>query len=146
MPNRGAKLALLLVAGVLALGLLALAWATGPGPSEAQEGAMHNCPQPGKWAISVWEGDDGTDAGQALATCGEGLVAAAYYIDPQTGVWSRWFAGQPAISTLDTLDDMQGVLASGAVGAPAPASTPTPTPEATPTPTPIVFQTGDISP
>jgi len=44
------------------------------GPSHAQQGAMHNCPQPGKWAISVWRGDSGTDTGQALATCGVGAV------------------------------------------------------------------------
>jgi len=72
---------------------------------------MQNCPRASKWAISVWSGDDGTDAGQALATCGEGAVNVAYYIDPETQGWLRWFAGQPELSNLDTLNDMQGVIA-----------------------------------
>ncbi|GAG08995.1 unnamed protein product, partial [marine sediment metagenome] len=56
MRNRGRKLALLLPAGMLAVGLLALVWAIGIGSSEADEGTMQNCPQAGKWAISVWSG------------------------------------------------------------------------------------------
>ena len=91
---------------------------------------MHNCPQAGKWAISVWSGDSATDTGQALATCGEGQVAVAYSIDPQTQTWLRWFAGRPEVSTLQTLNDMQGIIALGAVGAPQV----TPTPTLTPTP------------
>jgi predicted amidohydrolase YtcJ len=83
---------------------------------------MHNCPQPGKWAISVWGGADGSDAGQALATCGAGVVAVAYSIDPQTQAWSGWFLGWPKISKLSTLSNMQGVLALGAAGAPPSAS------------------------
>jgi len=117
----------LLLAGALALGLLTLAWGIGPGPSEAQQDAMHNCPQPGKWAISVWDGDDGTDTGEALATCGAVPVVAAYYLDPQTGGWLGWFAGQPGMPTLATVNNMQGVLALGAIGAPPPSPTPTPT-------------------
>jgi hypothetical protein len=129
MRNRGGKFALLLPAAMLALGLLALAWATGIGSSEADEGTMQNCPQAGKWAISVWSGDDGTDADDALATCDASGVAVAYSIDPDTQQWSRWFADRPEISTLATLDDMQGVMALGAAAAPA---SPTPTPTATP--------------
>jgi hypothetical protein len=121
------KAGLLLLAGLLALGLLTVAWAIGPGSSEAEQGAMHNCPQPGKWAISVWDGPDGTETGQALDTCGEGAVAAAYYLDPQTQGWSRWFAGQPQMTTLATLNNVQGVIALGAMGAPPPSPTPTPT-------------------
>jgi len=118
MRNRGRKLALLLPAGMLALGLLAVAWAIGVGSSEANEGAMQNCPQAGKWAISVWSGDDATDADQAFATCDEGGVAVAYSIDPDTQQWSRWFADRPEFSNLTTLDDMQGVLALGGAEAP----------------------------
>ena len=103
----------LLPGSVLALGLVALAWAVSSGPSAAQQDAMHNCPQPGKWAISVWSGDDDTAADTALTTCGEASVAAAYYIDPMTQTWSRWFAGQPDVSNLPALDDMQGVIAMG---------------------------------
>jgi hypothetical protein len=121
------NLGLLSLTGMLALGLVTLVWAIGIGPSEAQEDAMHNCPQASRWAISVWSGADGTDIGQALDTCDTGSVAAAYSLDPQTGVWSRWFDGQPGISNLETLDDMQGVLALGAVTAPMPSPTPTPT-------------------
>jgi hypothetical protein len=127
MRNRGRKLALLLPAGVLAVALLALVWAIGIGSSEAQQGAMQNCPQAGKWAIAVWSGDDGTDADQAFATCNEGGIAAAYSIDPNTQQWSRWFADRPEMSTLTTVDDMQGVMALGAALAPA-----SPTPTATP--------------
>jgi hypothetical protein len=133
MRNRGRKLALLLPTGMLAVGLVALVWAIGFGSSEANEGAMQNCPQADKWAISVWSGDDGTDADQAFVTCNQGGIAAAYSIDSDTEEWSRWFPGQDEISTLLTLNNMQGVLALG--GAEIPAS-PTPTP--TPTPPPLV--------
>jgi uncharacterized protein YkwD len=77
------------------------------------QGTLHNCPEAGKWAISVWDGADGVDIGQALATCGGGAVAAAYYIDPGAQVWSRWFADWPAISNLVTLDSGQGIIALG---------------------------------
>lgn len=125
---------------VLALGPLAAAcgsdenlWTVEAGASEAQQGVMHNCPQPGKWAISVWHGDDRTDTGQALATCTEGAVAAAYCIDPQTQGWLHWFAGRPELSNLGTLNDMQGVMALGVAEVPA-TTTPSPAPTATPTP------------
>jgi hypothetical protein len=48
-----AKAVLPLLGGLVALGLLTLAWAIGPGSSEAQQDAMYNCPQAGKWAISA---------------------------------------------------------------------------------------------
>jgi len=95
------------------LALLALIWATTTGSSVAQQGVMQNCPQAGKWAISVWDGDAGTDAEQAFATCGDGAVIAAYDLDPQSQGWSRWFAGRPEITTLSTLDNTQGVIALG---------------------------------
>jgi hypothetical protein len=117
---------------------IALAGALGAGSSEAQLDAMQNCPQPGRWAISVWSGQDGTDTSQALATCGEGAVAVAvaYYIDPETQAWSRWFAGRAEITTLSALDNMQGVIALGAVAGPTPTPTATVTPTPSPTATP----------
>jgi len=125
MRQHTAMFTLSLLGGVFALGLLALAWMLGPGASQAEDATMHNCPQPGKWAIAVWGGDDGTDADQALATCGEGAVVAAYSIDPQTQAWSRWFVDQPGISTLSTLNKWQGVLALGSFE-PTPPVTPIP--------------------
>ncbi|UCH87068.1 MAG: hypothetical protein JSU97_01315, partial [Dehalococcoidia bacterium] len=74
MLSQARKLAVLFVVGVVAIGVVDLVWAAATSPSEAQQGTMHNCPQPGKWAITVWDGDDGTDAEQALVTCGEGAV------------------------------------------------------------------------
>jgi hypothetical protein len=110
---------LLLLAGALALGSVIVAWSMGPDFSEAQQGAMHNCPQPGMWAISVWDGNDGTDAKQAFATCGADAVAAAYSIDPDAQSWSRWFAGRAEISNLNALNDSQGVVTLGGAGASA---------------------------
>lgn len=122
----GRKLRVLFLAGMATLGLLALIWAMMIGSSEAQQGAMQSCPQPGKWAISVWGGDDDTDAGEAFATCGPGLVKAAYYLEPQTQAWQRWFDGRPEISNLPPLNYMQGVVAVGSAEAPVPSPTPTP--------------------
>jgi hypothetical protein len=118
-----------------AIGLVA--WALAAGPSVAQPGSMHNCPPAGKWSIAVWEGDDGTAAADALATCGADAVAAAYSLDAQTGAWSRWFAGKPDVSNLATLSDMQGVLALASATGPAvtPTMTTTATPVVTATPT-----------
>jgi hypothetical protein len=126
------------VVALLALALLALGSTLGPGSSEAQPGSMHNCPQAGKWAISVWEGPDGTDTGQALATCGADAVSVAYYLDPQTGGWLGWFAERPEISNLTTLNDLQGVLALGLASAPEVTPTPTSTPK--PAPGTILYQ------
>ena len=133
MRSVRAKAVLLLLGGLLALGLVALALAIGPGSSEAQQDAMYNCPQTGKWAISVWSGDDGTGAEQAFATCGDGVVDFAYYLDPATNKWLGYFDGRPDVSKLLALDNMQGVLAHGAPGAPTSTPTPTPTPTLTPT-------------
>jgi hypothetical protein len=130
MRQHTAVFTLSLLGGVLALGLLALAWMVGPGASQAEDATIHNCPQPGKWSIATWSGPDGTPADEALATCGAGTVVAAYSLDPQTGAWSRWFAGKPDLSNLPPLNDLQGVLALGAAGGPVvtatPAGTPTP--------------------
>jgi hypothetical protein len=138
---RNSRLLAGLVAVMLALGLLALGWMLAVGSSEAQSGSMHNCPPAGKWSIAVWEGESGTVADAALATCGAGTVAAAYSLDPQTGGWSRWFAGKPDVSDLPPFSDIQGVLALGATGpVVTPSPTAMPTPAATPTP-----GTGDVS-
>ena len=119
MPGIRIKFSLIAAVTVAALVLLATLWANGSSPSEAQQGAMHNCPLQAKWAIAVWDGDDDTDTGQALATCGEGRVAAAYYIDPNSQNWLRYFVGRAEISNLTTLDEMQGVLAFGGATAAA---------------------------
>jgi hypothetical protein len=130
------RLLVALLAAVLALALLAFGWMLAAGPSQAQSGSMQNCPPAGKWSIAVWEGDSGMAADAALATCGANTVSAAYSLDPQTGAWSRWFAGKPDVSNLSPLNDLQGVLALGAAGGP----TVTATPAGTPTP-----GTGDVT-
>jgi len=91
----------------------ASACTTGANSSQTEPGGIANCPQAGRWAISVWSGEDGTDTGQALGACGEGAVAAAYFIDPDTQVWRRWFVGRPDISNLSTLDRGQGIVRLG---------------------------------
>jgi hypothetical protein len=73
----------------------------------------------GRWSIAVWDGASGSEAADALSTCGEDAVAAAYSLDPQTGAWSRWFAGKPDVSNLAPLGEMQGVLALGGTAAAA---------------------------
>ena len=107
------RLTVAVVATALAIGLLALVAALRASPSEAQQGTMHDCPLPGKWSMAVWQGDNGTAPDQALSGCGEQAVAAAYSLDSQTQVWSRWFPGNPEVSNLSVVNDMQGVLALG---------------------------------
>ena len=141
MGHHTAVFAVFLFGGALVVGLPGLTSMPGPGVSQADDATMHSCPQPSRWAIAVWGGQDDTNAAEAFATCGEGAVVAAYDLDPNTQGWSRWFADQPAISTLSTLDRWQGVVALGgaevpASPTPAPSSSPTPTPTGTLTPTP----------
>ena len=100
---------------------------------------MRNCPYPGKWAISVWDGSDGTETGQALATCGEGAITAAYYLDPDSQSWLRYFSGHPEISSLGALDHAEGVIALGTTATASPTTTPVVTP--TPIPVPIASPT-----
>lgn len=135
MRTSRATVVLVSSGAALALGLLALVWALGTASSGAQSGTMHNCPATGKWSIAVWDGQSGTAAADALASCGTGAVSAAYSLDPQTQLWSRWFASNPDLSNLPPLDDKQGVLALGSTA--GPASTPTPTSTPVPTPTPV---------
>jgi hypothetical protein len=120
MRSERAKAVLLLLGGGLVSSLLALAWVMGAASSEADNDTMYNCPQAGKWAISVWSGQDGTDTGQALDACGV-PVDVAYYIDPDTQTWLRYFVGRTEISNLLTLYDKQGIVARGA-GPAAPAT------------------------
>jgi hypothetical protein len=133
MRDYRAGVGVFLLAGALVSGLLALSWTLAAGSSEAQQGTMHNCPPAEKWSIAVWEGPGGTAAADALATCGADAVDAAYSLDPQTGNWSRWFAGKPDVSNLPPLNDLQGVLVLGSVT--GPVATPAPTLMPTPTPT-----------
>lgn len=102
MKKTLAALAFVLVA-LLAIGSQADASAT-----------MHNCPQEGKWEISVWTGDT-TDAGEALGTCGN--IEVAYALTP-TGAWERYIVGAPEVNTLETIDQYQGVIALGGPVAP----------------------------
>ena len=107
------QVALATLAATLTLVFVGLAWTVGVASSQAPEAAMQNCPSSGRWAVSVWAGDDGTPTEQAMATCTETTVAAAYWIDPETQTWLRYFRGHPEISSLTTLANMQGVLALG---------------------------------
>jgi len=122
MPKLRVKIASIPKVGVIALALLVTFWTSGSSPSEAQQGSVYNCPQPGKWAISVWSGDASTPIHDALATCGEDAVSTAYYFDPQMGSWLRWFSGRPHISNLTSLNNMQGAIALGGAGASASTS------------------------
>jgi Tol biopolymer transport system component len=96
-------------------------------PPEA--GQMNNCPQAGRWAVAAWVGPDGVDASEALATCGEGAVDAAYALDPSTGEWLRWFRGRPELSKLSTVDNMEGLITLGSsTASPIPGVQPPPEP------------------
>jgi hypothetical protein len=115
--------------GVIARGAAVAAASTvGSEPLAAAADGMLGCPQPGRWAVSVWTGASGTPTDQALATCTGATVAAAYWIDPQTQAWKRYIDGRPEISNLLTFDHMQGVLA---LGTPEPSATVTPIPSPT---------------
>jgi len=83
-------------------------------------GLMVGCPRAGKWSVAVWSGGDDTPTAEALATCGTAPVEAAYWLDPEWQAWLRYFAGHPELSSLPTLDNLQGLLALGAQPAPTP--------------------------
>jgi hypothetical protein len=139
MGQRTVSIALFVSGGVFVLGLLAIGWMVGSSASQAADATMHNCPQPSKWAIAVWDGDDDTDADQAFATCGAGAVAIAYDLDPATQAWSRWVFDRPEVSTLSVVYHNQGFIALGGAATPAsptPAPSPSPTPSPTPAPSP----------
>jgi len=142
MPQSPQPLFLSAVACALLLVLGFVAWGLATDSSQAQAGTMRNCPPAGKWSIAVWVGEGGTATTDALATCGTDAVAAAYSLDPQTGAWSRWFAGKPDVSNLPPLNDMQGVLALGGASEPVATPTPSATPVVTPTATPTASAEG----
>jgi len=136
------RIGLLVASGaILALVLVAFAWTHGGGSSQAQESAVRDCPPAGMWTIAVWTGADGTDPALALANCSESPVVAAYWLDPQTQRWSRWFAAHPELSDLAPLRNGQGVLALGSA-----APTPTPAPPLSPTGTATQTPTGTPTP
>jgi len=110
----------------------ALPWSTPPGTPQALADTMQNCPQAGKWAISVWGGADGTAIDQAVASCTGVTVAAAYWIDPQTQAWQYWFPDQSEINTLTSLNHMQAIIAFGEE-------------QAQPTPTPTIVCTRHVA-
>lgn len=85
-----------------------------PAPTPAPTtGVLHNCPLPGKWAISVWDGPSGTATADALATCAGVSINAVYSLDRTTNGWSRYFPGRPDVSNLLSVDDMQGIITLG---------------------------------
>ncbi|HJX61707.1 MAG TPA: DsbA family protein [Dehalococcoidia bacterium] len=97
-------------------GIIALGSGSAAGPGAPEAGIafqLQNCPQPGKWAISAWDGPNATVTDTALATCTT-PVAAAYWLDPQTQAWLRYFDSRPEISDLASIDGMQAVLTLGA--------------------------------
>ena len=77
-----------------------------PGPGE-----MRNCPERGKWSIVVWDGADGVDTGEALDTCGEGAVDAAYALDPDSQGWQGYFPGRIELSKKLTVKANEGFIA-----------------------------------
>jgi len=77
--------------------------------------------------VAVWSGPDDVPTGDALATC-PGLVDAAYWLDPQTQGWLRYFPARPEFASLHTLDNLQGILALGGTGTISPTATPSPSP------------------
>ena len=91
--------------------------AASPAPTPTP-GRMVGCPTTGRWSLAVWSGGDATPTGEALATCAPMPVEAAYWLDPETQGWLRYFAGRPEFNTLLTLDNLQAVLALGAQPAP----------------------------
>jgi Tol biopolymer transport system component len=71
------------------------------------------CPSAGKWAISVWDGPGGTATGDALATCADPSIDAAYWLDPTSQLWWRYFPGLLDISNLLTLGALQPIIVRG---------------------------------
>ncbi|MCK5642458.1 MAG: right-handed parallel beta-helix repeat-containing protein, partial [Gammaproteobacteria bacterium] len=97
---------------------------------------------------------------EALVTCANVGVAGVYWLNPETQTWLRHFPGRPDISSLATLDYLQGVIMIGSpdmapptpattpTPAPPPANSPTPTPTPSPTPTPatLIVAASDAAP
>jgi Tol biopolymer transport system component len=76
-------------------------------------GRLTVCPSAGKWAISVWDGPSETATGDALATCADLSIDAAYWLDPTSQLWWRYFPDLLDISNLLTLDALQPIIVRG---------------------------------
>jgi len=84
-----------------------------PTPTPAP-GRMVGCPAAGRWSLAVWSGGNDAPTAEALATCDQAPVEAAYWLDPEWQAWLRYFAGHPELNSLPTLDNFQGILTLGA--------------------------------
>ena len=99
----------------LSVALVALLAIGGLAATQADASAtMHNCPQEGRWGTAVWTGDT-TDADVALGTCN--TIVAAYAFDYR-GNTLRWFSERPELNTLETLNNLDAVVALGGPAAP----------------------------
>jgi hypothetical protein len=81
-------------------------------PAPPEPGQMYNCPQAGMWALAAWQGAD-TDASEALATCGEGAVDAAYALDAVSQKWQGYFPGCPELSIKEKVKAKEGLILHG---------------------------------
>lgn len=99
--------------GIIVLGSPSAAPPPLPIPAIAP-GSLANCPPVGKWAISVPLRPYLAGVEEAFGTCESVTIAAAYAIDPETQGWSRYIAGRPDLTTLNSLDSVEGVLTLGA--------------------------------
>jgi Tol biopolymer transport system component len=81
-----------------------------------EPGQMRGCPLPGKWAIAVWAGPDGAEAGEALDTCGVWQADVAYALDPETGGWARWSRDRSELSTLHVMSFSRGAVVRSSLG------------------------------
>ena len=91
-------------------------------PTPGSKGQLQNCPLPNRWSIGVWSGQDYVPTADALATCSGVVVEGAYWLDPGSQSWWRYFPGRPEISNLEALDDMQGIMALGSASVAASAA------------------------
>jgi hypothetical protein len=98
--------------GIMVLGSPSAAPPPLPVPAIAP-GFLANCPAVDKWAISV-SARPYSDVQEAFATCESVTIAAAYALHPETQGWSRYIAGRPDLTTLTSLDSMEGLLTLGA--------------------------------
>jgi len=91
-----------------------------PAPTPQPRGQLYNCPSANRWSVALWSGLGDTPTGEALATCGDAAVSAAYSLNPDTGSWWRFFPDRLELSNLGALDDLQGIVALGSGSAPGP--------------------------
>ncbi|UCH87551.1 MAG: hypothetical protein JSU97_03990 [Dehalococcoidia bacterium] len=102
--------------------MVALVLVNGNRGSALEEGSLTVCPGPGKWAISVWTGDDSAAAEDALASCAD--IRASYWLNPDSQLFLRNFgAERPELNTLLSIDNLQALFVQGGPTAPAAGST-----------------------